>query len=154
MATPIELKKQVNLKTRTVKSCDEGIFMRKFLLPFIFLVILLLFACETNDNELTFIGKGNNWSAELTVNQDEGKETYKIQLNYKGDNVEEIETFHYNIKSQNGAVDYKQNNAELNKEGIFKNNLLSENSPSTSAEEDLVIEIEWNDKSESFNLRN
>ncbi|MEH7237999.1 hypothetical protein [Bacillus sp. JJ1562] len=128
--------------------------MKKFLLPIFFFVTLSLFACQAKDNGLTFIGEGNDWSAELTVNQDEGKETYQIELNYKGDNLEEFETFHYNIKSRNGVIDYNQRNAEFNEEGIFKNNLLSENSLSTQAEDELVIEMEWDDKSESFNLRN
>ncbi|MEH7226787.1 hypothetical protein V7112_23595 [Bacillus sp. JJ1566] len=127
--------------------------MRKVFLPFLFLVILSLFACQANDNGLTFMGEGNDWSAELSVNQNDGKETYEIKLIYKGDNIEEIETFRYNIKSRNGVVDYNDKNVELNEEGIYKNNLLSENSDSTSSEDEIVIEMEWNDKGESFNLR-
>lgn len=127
--------------------------MKKLVLPFILLILLSLFACQQNDNKLTFAGEGNYWSAEFTANQTEYIETYEIQLHYKGKNIEEIQTFHYNLKSHNGVIDYKEKNARLNKEGIFKKKLLGENSHSTRAEEILVIEIQWKDKSELFNLK-
>lgn len=132
----------------------KGVFiLRKLYLPIVFIGILSLFACQSNQNVLIFSGEGENWSAELTINQIVG-ETYQIQMNYKGNNIEDIKVFRYNVESQNGVVDYSENDAKLNEEGIFKRNLLSENSPSTSVEDEIVIKIEWNDISETFLLVN
>ncbi|MEH7347221.1 hypothetical protein V7122_25675, partial [Bacillus sp. JJ1532] len=114
----------------------------------------LLSACQTNKNDLTFVGEGENWLAEVTVHQTNGEETYQIQLNNKGNNLEGIDTFRYYVESKNnGVLDFGANDATLNKEGVYYNKSLSVNSPSTSAEDELVIKVEWNDTGESFDLR-
>lgn len=127
--------------------------MKKIALANLFLVILLLFACQPNDNDFTFDGESENWSAKVTVNQSEGEEKYQLQLNYKGDNIEEIDTFHYQVKSRNnGSINFGAENATLNEEGDYFNKSLASNSPTTNAEDELVITVEWNDVSDSFNL--
>ncbi|SDN71794.1 hypothetical protein [Bacillus sp. OK048] len=127
--------------------------MKKLFVLIIFFVSLLS-ACQTNKNDLTFAGESENWVAEVTVHQTNGEETYQIQLNNKGNNIEEIDTFRFYVESKNiGVVDFGANDATLNQEGVYHNKPLSVNSPSTDAEDELVIKVEWNDTSESFDLR-
>ena len=127
--------------------------MKKIPLANLFLVILLLFACQSNDNDFTFDGESENWSAKVTVNQSNGEEKYQLQLNYKGDNIGEIDTFHYQVKSRNNrSINIGAENATLNEEGSYFNKSLASNSPTTNAEDELVIKIDWNDNSDSFLL--
>lgn len=116
--------------------------------------MLSLFACQVNQDDLIFRGEGEKWSAELTVKQHDGEENYQLKMNYKGNNIEDVETFRYTIESQNGVVNYSQHSAKLNMEGIFEKKLLSENSTSISEKDELVIKVEWNDSSETFSLVN
>ncbi|WP_059173881.1 hypothetical protein [Bacillus sp. FJAT-27445] len=126
--------------------------MKKISFAIIFLVIIL-FGCQSNDNDLTFDGESEIWSARVTVNQSNGEEKYQIQLNYKGNNIEGIDTFHYQVESNNnGNIDFGADNAKLNKEGIYFNKSLGSNSPTASSDDELVIKIEWNDTSDSFTL--
>lgn len=112
-----------------------------------------MFACQSNNNDLIFVGEGENWSSKVTVYQTKGDETYQIQINYKGNSIQEIETFSYTVEAKNnGVLNFGGNNASLNKKGIYQHNLLVSNSPSTSEKDELEIKIEWNDNSESFTL--
>lgn len=68
-----------------------------------------------------FVGEGENWSSKVTVNQTDGDETYHIQINYKGHSIQDIEAFSYDVETKNnGEFDFSQNDAFLNKEGIYK----------------------------------
>lgn len=134
---------------------EGGISIKKLTLATIFFVILLLFACQANENDLMFVGEGENWSSEVIVNQTDGDETYKIQINYKGHSIQDIETFSYYVEAKNnGVLDFSENNASLNKEGIYQKDLPISNSPSTSVKDELVIKVEWNGNSEDFSLIN
>lgn len=55
------------------------IFVKKLTLVAIFLVTLLLFACQSNKNNIMFVGEDENWSSKVTVNQTASDETYHIQ---------------------------------------------------------------------------
>ncbi len=121
----------------------------------IVLLVSLLSACLMNKDDITFVGEGENWLAEVTVLQMNGEENYQIRLEYKRINSEEIDTFRYYVESKNnGVVDFGANNATLNQEGLYHRKSLSSNSPSTSANDELIIKVEWNDTSENFRLRN
>ena len=129
--------------------------MKKISLTIIFSAILLLFACQSNDNNFVFNGENETWSAKVTVNQNEGEEKYQIQLHYKGNDIEDIVTFLYEVESKNnGNIDFSIHDATLNKDGIYFNKLLGSNSPTTSKDDELVIKIRWNDSSDSFTLIN
>lgn len=131
------------------------ISFKKLILATLFLVILLLFACQTNKNDINFVGEGENWSSKVSVNQTNGYETYHIQINYKGYSKKDIETFTYYVETKNnGVIDFGENNASLNKEGMYQRDLTISNSPSTSIKDELVIKVEWNGKSEDFTLIN
>lgn len=130
-----------------------GVTILKKLFLLIIFCVSLLSACQTNKNDLAFVGESENWLAEVTVHQTNGEETYQIQLNNKGKNIEEIETFHFCVESKKiGVVDFGVNDATLNQEGVYHKKSLSVNSPSTNAEDELVIKVEWKDTSESFDL--
>lgn len=116
--------------------------------------ILSLFACQAKNNDLTFVGEGNHWSANVTVNQNEGDERYQIQLNYKGSNIEGIEIFSFCVQINDNEVGFGTTDATLNKEGIYQHKSLSSNSPSTRKEDEPVLKVEWNNSSESFTLTN
>ncbi|CAM3206611.1 hypothetical protein FITA111629_09905 [Filibacter tadaridae] len=134
---------------------DGGISVKKLTLASILLVILLLFACQANENDLIFVGEGKNWSTKVTVNLSNGEETYQIQINYKEYAIQSIETFSYHVETKNsGAIDFGGNNISLNKEGIYQRDLAISNSPSTSLKDELVIKVEWNGNSEDFTLIN
>ncbi len=107
--------------------------MQKLFVLIIFFVSLLS-ACQTNKNDLVFVGESENWLAEVTVHQTNGEETYQIQLNNKGNNIGEIDTFRYYVESKNiGVVDFGANDATLDQEGGYHNKSLRVNSPSTNA---------------------
>ncbi|NIK79984.1 hypothetical protein FHS15_005168 [Paenibacillus castaneae] len=128
--------------------------MKKIIIPILFIGILSLFACQAKTKDLTFVGEGDQWSAVLTVNQNAGDEKYQIQLSYKGDKREEIKAFSYNAVINDYGMGFGANDATLNKENKYQNKSFGSNSPSTSKEDEPVIEVEWNNKSESFTLLN
>lgn len=100
-----------------------------------------------------FVGEGENWSSKVTVNQTDGDETYQIQINFKGQNIQDIEAFSYSVETKNnGVFDFSANNASLNKEGIYQKDLPISNSSSISLKDELVIKVEWNGNSEDFTL--
>lgn len=115
-------------------------------------MILLLSACQ--GQEMIFIGEGEQWSAKVTVSQANGDETYTIEISYKGDDVKAAESFSYYVESShNGVLEYRVDEASLNEKGIYKGEMLSSNSASTTSEDELVLEVKWNGESETFNLR-
>jgi len=123
--------------------------MKRILFPLLFLVILLVSACQSK--ELLFVGEGEQWSAKVIVSQTDGDETYAIQLGYKGVDVKAIETFSYDIESSpNGVLEYGANEVFLNENGIYKGKMLSSNSPSMTNDDELVLLVEWNGESERF----
>ena len=129
--------------------------MKKISLTIIFGAILLLFACQSNDNNFAFNGENEIWSAKVTVNQSEGEENYQLQLNYKGNDIEEIDTFYYEVESKNnGNIDFAAQDATLNNDGVYFDKLLGSNSPTTSKDDELVLKVQWNDSSDSFTLIN
>jgi hypothetical protein len=116
-------------------------------------MIVLLSAFQTQ--ELIFVGKSENWSAEVTVAQTDGDEQYEIQINYNGNDIESVKTFDYFVAtSTNGVLNFGANNVSLNEKGMYQNKSLSSNSPSTKQEEKLVLKVEWNGITESFVLGN
>ena len=87
--------------------------------------VSLLSACQTNENDLTFAGEGENWLAVVTVHQTNGEETYQIQLTNKGNNIDESDSFRYYVESKNnGVIDFGANHATVNQEGIYHNKCI------------------------------
>ena len=116
-------------------------------------MISLLFACQSK--EMVFIGEGERWLAKVTVSQTYGDETYTIEISYKGEDVKTIETISYDIESSHkGVLEYGVHEASLNEQGVYKGQMLSSNSSSTTSEEEFVLEVEWKGESEIFILKN
>lgn len=131
------------------------ITVRKLALAPTFFLILLLFACQANKKDFLFVGEGENWSSEVTVNQSKGDETYQIQIDYKEYSKQNTESFSYKVETKNSeGINFSESNASLNKEGIYQKDLLVSNSPSISVKDELVIKVEWNGNSEDFTLIN
>ena len=104
-------------------------------------MILLLSACQSQ--ELTFIGESEQWSAQVVVSQTDAGETYTTEMSYKGDDMKAIETFSYYVESgHNGVLDYGVNEVSLNEKGIYKGEMLSSNSPSTTSDDELTLEVQ------------
>ncbi|WP_203249083.1 hypothetical protein [Sporosarcina beigongshangi] len=127
--------------------------MKRIIFSLLLVVVVLVSACQSK--ELLFVGEGERWSAKVTVGQTDGDETYTIQLSYKGDDVKTVETMSYAIKSSHdGVLEYEANEVLLNERGVYKGQMLSSNSPSTTSADELLLEVEWNGESEIFILRN
>jgi len=127
--------------------------LKKLVSTLVVPIIVLLSACQTH--ELIFVGESENWAAEVTVTQNRGDEQYEIQINYNGNEIENVNTFDYFVEtSTNGVLNYGANNVSLDEKGKYQHNSLSSNSPSTKQEEELVLKVEWNGISETFILEN
>ncbi|MDI2589161.1 hypothetical protein OR571_19175 [Psychrobacillus sp. NEAU-3TGS] len=129
------------------------ISIKKITLALVFLILLLLFACQAKENDLIFSGEGENWSSKVTVSQTDGDESYKFQINYKEYSKQDIPNFSYNVEAKNGGViDFSENNVSLDNEGLYQSDFPISNSASTSIKDELVIKVEWDGKSEEFTL--
>ena len=118
-----------------------------------FLVVILLSACKVNEDNLFFVGESEHWSSNVTVFQSNGDETYQIEINYKESSLQDIKSFNYYVKTKNNnVVNYEENNASLNKQGIYQKKLPISNSPTTSKKIEFVITVEWDGNSEDFTL--
>ncbi|WP_399631952.1 hypothetical protein [Sporosarcina sp. SG10008] len=127
--------------------------MKKVL--FILIVSMSVFFSAWQTKELTFIGEGENWWAEVTVAQTDGDEQYEIQIFYKGNELESVKTFDYFVEtSTDGVLNFGTNNVSLNEKGKFQHKSLSSNSPSTKQEEKLVLKVVWNGITEKIFLEN
>ena len=132
---------------------QEGISIKKVLIIPIFLV--MLFACQANEDDLVFVGEGEYWSSNVMVYQGNGDETYQIEINYKESNLQDIKNFNYYVKTKNNnVIDFEENDASLNKQGKYQKKLPIANSPATSEKDEVVITVEWNGNSEDFTLTN
>lgn len=78
---------------------EEAISMKKVLIAPICLVILL-FACQANEDDLFFVGESEHWASNLTVYQIDGSETYRIGINYKKSVLKDIGNFKYYVKTK------------------------------------------------------
>lgn len=118
-------------------------------------LVILLFACQANEDDLFFVGDGEYWASNVTVYQSNGDETYQIEINYKESNLQDIENFNYYVKTKNNnVIDFGVNDASLNKQGKYQNKLPISNSTATSEKDELVITVKWNGNSEDFTLTN
>ncbi len=122
--------------------------MKKLLvLPFL---LLLLVACQADKNDLVFNGTSKNWSAQLTVSVLNGSETNKLELTYKGNDLDTIGAFNYYVENADRGTNFGGNNVNLNKNGIFTNDDMSSNSHTTTNTDTYIIFIDWNGNSEEI----
>lgn len=124
----------------------------KKLLVFPLLLLLLLAACKADENDFVFNGTCENWSAQLTISVINGAENNDLELKYMGNDVGTIETFNYYLENTDRGTTFEGNNVSLNKSGIYTNEDMSSNSPSTTNEDTYIISVDWNGNSENMVL--
>ncbi|MDN4607740.1 hypothetical protein [Sporosarcina highlanderae] len=101
------------------------------------------------------MGEDKNWFSKVTVNQNDGQETYRVHFEYIGDNLQDIKTFGFYVQSKNnGVISFGGDDLTLNKEGAFFRDFPISNSRSTNKNDKLEMKIEWNGSSEVFTLLN
>ncbi|MBE1557165.1 hypothetical protein [Sporosarcina limicola] len=115
--------------------------------------ILLLTACQADEEDLNFIGSSENWSAEIIVKIIDGSEKSGIVLKYTGNNLEFIGNINYIVENDRNDFSFGANGVSLNEDGIYTSADLSSNSASTKKDDNLNIKIDWNDQTESFVLK-
>lgn len=112
--------------------------------------LLFLASCQADENDLVFNGTSENWSAQLTISVVNGSEKNDLELKYKGSDLGKMETFNYYVENTDRGTNFGTTNASLNKSGIYTNDDLSSNSPSTTNEDTYIISIDWNGNSEEI----
>ena len=113
-------------------------------------ILIFLAGCQSTDT-LSFIGHSENWSAEVILHQASGKESEDIILKYKGDKVDSVERFKFLLDAPGWGTG--QDEIQLNKEGIYSTEGKSLNDKKTSKDAKLTITIEWDNKSETIQLK-
>lgn len=105
---------------------------------------------NTEENELTFLGDGDNWSADLLVVHRDEQETTEFKLTYEGDNVKSVESVNYDVQ-ESGSFDH--NGARLNEEGYIKDSGSCSGCAFIKEDTEVVVTVEWNDQTETFQLK-
>lgn len=123
------------------------------LLPLLF-GLLLLAACQADEEDINFFGSSENWSAEMIVKMIDGSEKNEIVLKYTGNNFESIGYFNYFVENERTELNFGGNQVTLSKDGIYTNTDLGSNSASTQIDDQLDFTIDWNNQTESFVLMN
>lgn len=114
------------------------------------LLLLFLAACQADENDLVFNGISENWSAQLTITVINGSENNDLELSYKGNDLGSIESFNYYVENTDRGTNFGGNNVSLNKSGIYTNDDMSSNSPTTTNEDTYIISVDWNGNSEEI----
>ncbi|MDH2364018.1 hypothetical protein [Priestia megaterium] len=118
------------------------------------LLFISLIGCQgKNEKPLTFSGKGDQWSAKVTVDSNEDKKENKsIKLNYLGNDLDSVGEFEFKLDAPNGQ--WGMGAIKLDKEGNFEGESDMNTSEKTSKSDQLVLHIEWNNQSEEIVLEN
>ncbi|MEI4770936.1 hypothetical protein WAX74_15035 [Psychrobacillus sp. FJAT-51614] len=125
--------------------------MREFLV--IAALLLLLAGCQTDEDDLNFSGSGENWSVELTFSVINGSDNNEIEIKYNGKDLDLVEPFNYYVENTKSGTNFGADNLTLNRNGIYTNDDLSSNSPTTTSEDTFDFTVERNGTSESFVLK-
>lgn len=113
---------------------------------------MFLAACQADENDLVFNGTSENWSAQLTISVINGSENNDLELTYKGNDLDSIESFNYYVENTDRGTNFGGNNVSLNKSGVYINNDMSSNSPTTTNKDTFMISVNWNVNSENIIL--
>ncbi|MGI8373000.1 hypothetical protein [Priestia megaterium] len=118
------------------------------------LLFISLIGCQSkNEKPLNFSGKGDHWSAKVTVKSNEDKkENKKIKLTYLGNDLDSVGEFEFKLDAPNGQ--WGMGAIKLDKEGKFEGKSDMNTSEKTSKLDQLVLHIEWNNESEEIVLEN
>ena len=114
------------------------------------LLLLLLAACQADENDLVFSGTSENWSAKLTISVINGSENNDLELTYKGNVLGTIGAYNYYVENTEQGTNFGGTNVSLNKSGIYTHDDMSSNSPTTTKEDTYIISLDWNGNSEEI----
>lgn len=123
--------------------------MKKIIIIF---TLIFLVACSNNEGEtLNFQGKSENWKVNfVSVATGPSSQNTTNTIVYIG-NDKAPETFDYNLSATPSQSETGQQNAKLNKEG-FKESTDINNGSIVRKDEIIVVEINWNGKTEKVEL--
>jgi len=111
--------------------------------------ILLMTACGTN--VLNFSGESDHWSAKLKVSQTDDRQEEDFTLHYLGDDTESVGEFSYVVES---VGSFSGNGATLNENGVLTSGGSCGGCAFTSEHTEIIVTIEWNGETETFQLEN
>lgn len=131
--------------------------MRKFCTLLISILLLVsLFGCQSKaKTPLEFGGKGEHWSANVTVTPGEDKEEIKkINLTYIGDEAKPVKNLEFKLDSSNGAWTMGGEDLELDEKGKLEEKSNTKVSKQTTESNEFILTIKWNNQSEDIVLKN
>lgn len=126
--------------------------MKYTYIKFLFILLILLTACQQASKTVKFSGTSESWSAEVILYQSSGKEKEDILIKYLNKEENEVESFSYKLDAPNWTT--SQDDVNLNSEGIFREEGASLNDRETSEDSEIKITIEWEGKIETITLEN
>lgn len=127
--------------------------MKSRLFIIVLLFSLFLVACQSESKEnkptnVTFKGDTDIWSAELHMVNNQEKE---FVLKYKEEAIG-VENIEFILNAPNWA--WGMGDIKLNTEGIYVTQDINADKISTSKSDIIEVEVIWNDKVETFALKN
>ncbi|MEZ7171609.1 hypothetical protein [Sporosarcina sp. OR05] len=126
--------------------------MKKFLYCILVVFSMFMLASCQNNSSIAFKGESDNWICELmTESNFWGKETQRIKITYKGENLEKLCNFNFDVESSDflggGVHDVVFNNNGIYESGdVIK---LDRKTPNTST---ILVNVEG-ELSETITLR-
>lgn len=126
--------------------------LKKFISCIIMVFLLFMLASCQNSSGITFNGESENWICELmTESSFWGKETQHIKITYKGENLEKLGNFNFDVGSSD-FLGWSIRDVVLDKNGIYDSGAvikLDRKTPNTSM---ILVNVEG-ELSETITLR-
>ena len=124
---------------------------RLFIIVMLFSLFLVACQLESKENKsanVTFKGGTDIWSAELHKVNNQEKQ---FILKYKGDSIN-TGNIEFKLNAPNWA--WGMGGIKLDNEGIYVTEDINVDKISTSESDIIEVEIKWNDKVDTFTLKN
>ncbi|MGX9135765.1 hypothetical protein ACWV26_15595 [Rummeliibacillus sp. JY-2-4R] len=125
------------------------------------LIMIILAGCsnnEPNGKGVTYSGESKNWRAVIVdkISKDSNNTNYTLSIEYKGDldDLKDVHQIHYNF--QYGQIEV--NRFETRPDGLPTNKSVLYKDTGTVSNESInkhtkiSLKIDWNDKTEDFEL--
>lgn len=112
-------------------------------------LIMLMTACGTKT--INFSGESDHWSANLRVTQTDKRQEEDFNLHYLGNDIESVGEFSYVVES---VGNFSGNGEILNENGTMTSGGACEGCAFTSENTEVIVIVEWNDQTETFQLEN
>ncbi|MDW0111562.1 hypothetical protein QT711_00095 [Sporosarcina saromensis] len=126
--------------------------MKKFLYCILFIFSLFMLASCQNNSSIAFKGESGNWICELIADSNFwGKETQRIIITYKGENLEKLGNFNFDVESSD-FLGWGVHDVVFDNNGIYESGdviKLARKTPNTST---ILVNVEG-ELSETITLR-